>query len=112
MARQSQSCKQGLEESQRLEMTEDNKTTISLITWITWISLLIINGGIDTVFKILNRGTKETDLLQNWRTVTREKLKDWVDWLKNTGTSSDLCDCQNLHLSGFVIRSSLNCWQG
>ena len=46
-------------------------------------------------------------MLLNWGIVTREKLKDWVDWLKRTSTSSDLYDHQNLHLSGFVIRNSL-----
>ena len=77
MQKQHESLKQGLPEEQRLELVDGSKTTIGLITWITWMMMLFTTKGMDTVFRILKLGdTEELDLVQNWGKATKDIVGD------------------------------------
>lgn len=64
MQKQHESLKQGLDVEQRLELVDGAETTDGLVTWITWMMMLFINKGMDTVFRILiEDDTNELDLV-------------------------------------------------
>ena len=106
MQKQHESPKQGLPEEQRLELVEGSKTTIGLITWITWMMMLFATKGMNTVFLILKAGdTEELDLVQNWGKATMDMVKEWVNRLMTTLV--DKFDKDNICLSAFVVRGSL-----
>ena len=106
MQKQHELLKQGLPVEQKLELVEGTKTSVGLVTWITWMMMLFMTKGMDTVFKILiNNDTEELDLISNWGKATKESVKDWVTRLK--GPLGDKFDKENLKLLAFVVRASL-----
>ena len=73
MQKQHESLKQGLPLEQKLELVEGSRTTVGLITWITWMMMQFATKGMDTVFKILDQAqTTELDLVKNWGNATKE----------------------------------------
>ena len=107
MQKQHECLKKGLPIEQRLELGEGSKPSIILITWITWMMIEFTTKGMDTVFKILQaEDTSELDLVQNWGKATKEIVQTWD--IKLQGTFGDKFDKENLRLSGFVVRRSLD----
>ena len=101
LQRQHESLKQGLEPEQRLEFVDGNKTSIGLTVWITWMMMLLVTKGMDTMFMILDETeTSELNLLTNWGKATKEKVQEWVKRLKKKNCKFDL---ENLKLSTFVV---------
>ena len=105
MQRQHAELKTGLHESQRLELVDGQKTSIGLTVWITWMMMMLVQKGMDTVFKVWDEGTQEVDLLKEWGMVTMESLTNWIERLQ--GTLGDKFDKENLKLSAHCIRASL-----
>ena len=54
MQKQHEELKKGLEDSQKLEIGNEEGKGISLTMWITWIGMMIITKGFDTIFKVCN----------------------------------------------------------
>ena len=72
--RQFELLKQGLEPEQRLEFVDGNKTSIGLTVWISWMMMLLVMKGMDTVFMILDEmETLELNLLTNWGKANQRK---------------------------------------
>ena len=74
--------------------------------WVTWMMMLLVTRGMDTVFRILIDGdTTELNLLEEWGKSTKKQVENWVKRLK--GTFGDKFDRENLKLSVFAVRNSL-----
>ena len=74
--------------------------------WATWMMMLLVTRGMDTVFRILIDGdTAELNLLEEWGKSTKKQVENWVKRLK--GTFGDKFDRENLKLSAFAVRNSL-----
>ena len=105
MQKQHESLKKGLESDKRLEIDDGSKVTVGLTMWVTWMSMMFVNKGMDTVFMIINASTGiELNLLKTWGEATLPKVQAWVKELENTG---DKWDLENLRLSAFAVRNSL-----
>ena len=77
LQRQHESLKQGLEPEQRLEFIDGNKTSIGLTVWITWMMMLLVTKGMDTVFMILDETeTLELNFLTNWGRQPKKRFKN------------------------------------
>jgi hypothetical protein len=106
MQKQHESLKKGLPDEQKLELVDGSKTSIGLITWITWMMMLFTTKGMDTIFRILKAGdAEELDLVQNWGKATKQIVEEWVTRLRSP--FGDKFDKENLRLSAFVVRGSL-----
>ena len=104
--RQHSDLKRGLEDDNKLDFVDGTKTTVGLTMWITWMTMMIVQKGFDTVFKILlDNDQKELDLLKNWGKATKDQVKDWVTRLQ--GSFGDKWDKENLKLSGHAVRNSI-----
>lgn len=76
MQKQHESLKKGLPDEQKLQLVDGSKTSIGLITWITWMMMLFTTKGMDTIFRILKTGeTEKLDLVQNWSKATKRSCK-------------------------------------
>ena len=75
MQKQHENLKRGLDDSQKLEFVDGKKTTVGLTMWITCMMMLLVQYGMETVFKILDLGTIEIDLITNLGQTTLEKTK-------------------------------------
>ena len=65
--KQHESLKNGLPEAHELELLGGNKTLIGLTMWVTWMMMMLVQKGMDTVFHILHdNNKKETNMLKNW----------------------------------------------
>ena len=104
--RQHGDLKKGFLEDQKLDFVDGNKTTVGLTMWITWVTMMLVQKGMDTVFKILtDSDTNELDLLENWGKVTKKQVKEWVERLQ--GNFGDKFDKDNLKLSAHALRNSI-----
>ena len=76
---------------------DGNKTTVGLTMWITWVTMMLVQKRMDTVFKILiNSDNNELDLLESWGKATKKQVKEWVEHLQ--GNFGDKFDKHNLKL--------------
>ena len=47
--------------------------------WVTWMMMLLVTRGMDTVFRILIDGdTAELNLLEEWGKSTKKQVENWV----------------------------------
>ena len=105
MQKQHESLKKGLDSDKRLEIDDGSKVTVGLTMWVTWMSMMLVNKGMDTVFMILNASTGiELNLLKTWGEAALPKVQAWVKELEKTG---DKWDLENLRLSAFAVRNLL-----
>ena len=78
--------KKGLESDKRLEIDDGSKVTVGLTMWVTWMSMMLVNKGMDTVFMIINASTRiELNLLKTWGEATLPKVQAWVKELEKIG---------------------------
>ena len=52
MQKQHESLKKGLDVDKRLEIDDGSKVTVGLTMWVTWMSMMLVNKGMDTVFMV------------------------------------------------------------
>ena len=72
--KQHESLKSGLPEAHKLELLGGNKTSIGLTMWVTWMMMMLVQKGMDTVFCILHdNDKKEINMLKNWGECAKEK---------------------------------------
>ena len=99
--------KKGIAEDQKLDFVDGNKTRVGLTMWITWVTMMWVQKGMDTVFKILtDSDTNELDLLESWGKATKKQVKEWVEHLQ--GNFGDKFDKDNLKLSAHALRNSMD----
>ena len=55
MQKQHENLKKGLDSDKRLEIDDGSKVAVGLTMWVTWMSMMLKNSGMDTVFRIFNR---------------------------------------------------------
>ena len=104
--KQHSDLKRGLDDCNKLDFVDGTKTTVGLTMWITWMTMMIVQKGFDTVYKILiDNDRKELDLLKNWGKATKEQVKDWVKRLQDR--LGDKFDKENLKLSAHAVRNSI-----
>ena len=71
--------RKGIAEDQKLDFVDGNKTTVGLTMWITWVTMMLVQKRMDTVFKIwIDSDTNELDLLESWGKATKKQVKEWV----------------------------------
>ena len=100
--RQHENLKKGLPEAQRLELLGGNKTSIGLTMWVTWMMMMLVQKGMDTIFCILQENDKkELKMLTNWGECTKEMVSQWVKRLH--GSNGDKFDKENLKLSAHAV---------
>ena len=105
MQKQHENLKKGLDSDKRLEIDDGSKVAVGLTMWVTWMSMMLKNSGMDTVFRIFNRTPNtEVNILETWGDTTLEKVQAWVKLLTTYGCNWDI---ENLRLSGFAVRNSL-----
>ena len=87
--RQCSDLKKGVEENQKLDFVGGNQTTVWLTMWITWVTMMLEQKGMDTVFKILvDSDNNELCLLESWGMVTMSRLRSgWKFCKAILGTS-------------------------
>ena len=104
MQKQHESLKKGLDVDKRLEIDDGSKVTVGLTMWVTWMSMMLVNKGMDTVFMVWDGQNDEINLLKTWGQTTLEKVQEWVQRLTQIG---DKWDLENLRLSAFAVRNSM-----
>lgn len=88
MQRQHDELKKGLENERRLEIGNKDKVSVGLTMWITWLKMILVTRGMDTVFLVCDVDEDEetcsnqVSLLDNWGKLTKNKLKLWIDALQ------------------------------
>ena len=105
MQKQHENLKKGLDSEKRLEIDDGSKVAVGLTMWVTWMSMMLKNSGMDTVFRIFDKPfNTEVDILETWGDTTLEKVQAWVKMITTVGCNWDV---ENLRLSGFAVRNSL-----
>jgi len=88
MQRQHDELKKGFENEHRLEIGNKDKVSVGLTMWITWLKMILVTRGMDTVFLVCDVDEDEetcsnqVSLLDNWGKLTKNKLKLWIDALQ------------------------------
>jgi len=110
-------AKEGLPESRRLSIDEE-KSKISLTSWIASIREYCEERGLDTVFRIKIDAAKEVYLLEEWGMAEVDTATEWVtelkdgvlDHSKSDGSRCAICqyDLSNLSWSGKALLNSID----
>ena len=58
MQKQLESLKSGLPETHKLQLLGGNKTSIELTMWVTWMIVMLVQKGMNTVFHVLHDNHK------------------------------------------------------
>jgi Zinc knuckle len=114
-----QYCTNGLPESQRLGPAQDDKSPVSITTWISQLRVAMEDRGLDTVMRIYNASNEqELYMLDNksWGCIASSDVTEWVNELTtgvyqtgSTTNKSPVCphDIANLDRAGKFIMNSI-----
>ena len=98
--------KSGLPEAHNLELFGDDKTSVGLMMWVTWMMMMLVQKRMDTVFCILcDNDKQEINMLGNWGKCTKDMVEKWIWRLKDS--LGDKFDKDNLTLSGCAVKNSM-----